>query len=64
MLNSTEIFDPRTNQLTAGPKLNHARTGHSSTLLADGRVLVAGGRLDDSAELFDATTGQFTLLNA
>ena len=30
------------------------------TLLSDGRVLVAGGRSDTSAEIYDPTTGTFT----
>jgi N-acetylneuraminic acid mutarotase len=44
------------------------RFGHTSTLLADGKVLVAGGRICtgssctefDSAELYDPTTGLWT----
>ena len=43
------------------------RTGHSATLLPDGRVLVAGG-IDDldmtlaTAELFDPSNDTFTIL--
>ena len=61
-LDSTELFDPRANSFTAGPRLNRARAGHSATVLADGRLLIAGGNADGSAELFDPATGLFTLL--
>lgn len=46
--------------------LNFARTGHTATLLADGKALVVGG-WDDTygyvpgAELYDPTTGIWTL---
>jgi hypothetical protein len=36
------------------------RSGHSATLLSDGKVLVVSGD-DGSAELFDPTTGAFSL---
>jgi hypothetical protein len=39
----TEIFDPTTNTWTDGPTLRQGRGNHTATLLADGRVLVAGG---------------------
>jgi hypothetical protein len=49
---------------TATANMNWARTGHTSTLLADGRVLVAGG--SDSArtlflaEVYDPASGTWT----
>src|SRR5437879_12542395 len=49
--------------------LNQARAGHTATLLANGTVLIAGGK-DRSghamphAEIFDPSTGQFTLISA
>jgi len=37
-----------------------ARTRHSATLLPDGRVLIAGGSADLSAEIYDPSSGIFT----
>ena len=40
---TTEIFDPATELWTPGPSLSEPRSGHSATLLPDGRVMFAGG---------------------
>ena len=40
---TTEIFDPATELWTPGPGLSEPRSGHSATLLPDGRVMFAGG---------------------
>jgi hypothetical protein len=40
-----------------------ARTGHTATLLKDGRVLIVGGG-DATAELFDPATGTFSFTGA
>ncbi len=43
LLRSTELFDPTTGKWSAGPDLPGARYFHSTALLGDGRLLVAGG---------------------
>ena len=73
--NTAEIYDPATHTfaLTNGP-MNSARFLHTATLLADGRVLLAGGgttvppdcilcfgvTTTNTAEIFDPATGLFT----
>src|SRR6266851_4893222 len=62
-LTSAEIFDPanpgagfRVLSATMGA----ARAGHSATLLKDGTVLIAGGDVAGTAEIFDPTTETFS----
>src|SRR5438477_2807308 len=62
-LSSAEIFDPanpgagfRVLSATMGA----ARAGHTATLLKDGTVLIAGGDVAGTAEIFDPTTETFS----
>lgn len=62
---TAETFDPTTGTYTTtGSMMRPRGIGVTATLLADGRVLVAGGggvdQPDTTAELFDPTTGTFT----
>ena len=58
-----EIYDPATGIWTNTGSLNTGRDTHTATLLANGKLLVAGGNVPSrflvtsSAELYDPTTG-------
>ncbi|WP_437573860.1 kelch repeat-containing protein [Sorangium sp. So ce887] len=58
LLASTELYDPTTNVWTAGAPFANARAFHTATLLANGKVLIAGGTTGNSA--LDATTEIYT----
>jgi len=63
-LRSAEIYDPANGTSTPTGDMTTSRSGHTATLLSDGRVLVVGG-YDDwaalaSAELFDPASGTWT----
>jgi Galactose oxidase, central domain/Kelch motif len=69
---TAEIFDPSTGTWSATGPMTYARSGAQAATLADGRVLVfgsgtpGGGIAVDAAasvtgEVFDPSTGQFTL---
>lgn len=69
-LDSAELYEPSTNAFSATGPLTTARGLHTATLLADGRVLIAGGGPASwvspvggylsSVELYDPRTGTFS----
>jgi N-acetylneuraminic acid mutarotase len=63
-LASADLFDPATNRWTAVANLNHARGGHTATLLPDGQILVVGGKDNTqvlvSAERYDPANNRWT----
>ncbi len=58
-VNTTEIYN--SSGFSEGPPMNEARAYLSSSLLAGGRVLVAGGDANESAEVY--SNGNFTELD-
>jgi WD40 repeat protein len=58
LLNSSETFDPATGTFSVSGTLAVRRVFHTATLLANGKVLVAGGG-DASAELYNPADGTF-----
>jgi hypothetical protein len=69
-LSSAELYNPATGTFaSAGGRLNYGHFDHTATLLNDGTVLIAGGSYlingggggDSLSELYDPTTGRFTL---
>ena len=65
LLSTAEIFDPETGTFSSTGTMVQARQQHTATLLADSRVLIAGGYRGNicftaSAELFDPVTRTFS----
>jgi prolyl-tRNA editing enzyme YbaK/EbsC (Cys-tRNA(Pro) deacylase) len=63
-LASAELYDPGTGAFSGTGSMTAVRSYHTATLLADGRVLIAGGHNAATdlapAELFDPVAGTFT----
>jgi hypothetical protein len=66
VLDSAELYDPVKGTFTLAPHtMVSERVNHAASLLADGRVLITGGKdgtnkVLSSAELFNPLTGTFT----
>jgi hypothetical protein len=63
---SSETFDPSAGQFTAAGMMTTQRDWHTASLLASGKVLVAGGdtsatQTNVTADLFDPSSGSFAL---
>lgn len=63
----SEIFDPITETWSFADSLEEGRSGHTATLLNDGRVLVTGGQGNvsdlNSCEIFDPITIQWSSIS-
>ncbi len=59
---STELYDPQTGSFQPAGNMTIGRSGHTTTLLKNGKVLIVGGWTGQydarrAAELYDPTTG-------
>jgi WD40 repeat protein len=63
-LDTAELYDPATGEFSNTGSMTQARTGHTATLLPDGRVLIAGGEGNGdpvaTAEIYDPGLGTFS----
>ena len=51
---SAQRFDPTTNSMLLTPQMDQPRLNHRATVLLDGRVLITGGAMNKSAEIYAA----------
>ncbi|MGH9742192.1 MAG: Kelch repeat-containing protein [Candidatus Acidiferrum sp.] len=61
---TTEMYDPRSGTFEAAANISIGRTGHTATLLKDGKVLIVGGwtgryNLRRSAEIYEPAKNTF-----
>jgi hypothetical protein len=69
VLDSAETYDVLNGKWTLTGKMTTTRSGHTATLLSDGRVLIAGGvdsqhAVVASAEIFDPQTNKFSAISS
>ena len=61
---TAEIYDPATDSFSATGSMTAARSGHTASLLTNGRVLIIGGTVGGSAvattEIYDPAAGTFS----
>jgi hypothetical protein len=57
--NSAELYDPATGNWSTTNSLNAGKTGHTATLLPNGKVVVVGGSLN--VELYDPFAGTWSI---
>ncbi|WP_437592074.1 kelch repeat-containing protein [Sorangium sp. So ce1000] len=67
ILSTAEVYDPALNAWTAVAPMGLGRVGHTATLLADGRILIAGGASPPNrwhevatCEIYDPATGAWS----
>jgi N-acetylneuraminic acid mutarotase len=59
-LSSAEVYDPSSQTWTPSQPMRIPRSLHTATLLSNGHVLVAGGRLLNGAEIYEVSSDTWT----